>query len=150
MIADSLQNAYLYNIISPKLAQGFAWLAQFDASTPDGRYDIDGDEVFAMVQSYTSAPASEKKFEAHRKYTDIQFLVSGTEIMLCTPVSGLVPATEFDAKKDIVFFAEPTTSTIIQCVPGTFTVFFPHDGHKPGCSVSGPTAIRKVVVKVAV
>ncbi len=150
MIADSLSNAHLYDSISPKLAQGFAWLAQFDASTPEGRYDIDGDLVFAIVQSYTSAPASEKKFEAHRKYTDIQFVVSGTEIMLCTPISGLQPATEFDVKKDIVFFDEPTLSTVIQCSPGTFTVFFPHDGHKPGCSVSGPTPIRKVVVKVAI
>ena len=149
MIIDSLKNAPLYKTISPNLAKGFDWLAKFDPATPDGRHDIDGDNVFALVQSYESGPAAEKKFESHRKYTDIQLVVSGTETMLYTPITALQPSTEFDLKKDIVFYAETADTTPLLCPAGTFAVFFPQDGHKPCCTAGTPMPIRKIVVKVA-
>lgn len=151
MIADVLSQASLYRSLSPNLAKGFDWLAAFDPSTADGKYPIDGTQVFALVQSFSTGPASEKKLETHRKYIDIQYLFQGTELMQVTSRETVTPVGEFDTTKDIVFYNEPTHPVSEVIVPaGSFTVFFPHDAHKPLCQVGSPAPIRKVVVKVAV
>ena len=48
-----------------------------------GRHDIDGDNVFANVMEFETVPASEKPFEAHRRYADIHFVISGVERLAC-------------------------------------------------------------------
>jgi biofilm protein TabA len=150
MIFDLLANRTLYRPISDRLALGLDWLARFSPATPDSRIEIDGDRVFAMVQSYTTAPAAERRFETHRDHIDIQYIFQGTELMLCAPVKTLQVAVPYDAAKDAVFYADPVASTAIHCEPGSFTVFFTHDGHKGGCAFGSPSAVRKVVIKVRI
>ena len=50
------------------------------------RYDIDGDDLFATVSEYMSKNEETTKFEAHRKYIDIQYVISGKEIMNIAPL----------------------------------------------------------------
>lgn len=150
MIYDLLAHRSLYRPISDRLALGLDWLAQFSPDTPDSRIEIDGPRVFAMVQSYQTAPAAERRFETHRDHIDIQYLFQGTELMLCAPVNTLKVAVPYDEAKDAIFYEDPADSTAIHCVPGSFTVFFTHDGHKGGCAYGRPTAVRKVVIKVRV
>lgn len=148
MILDSLANASLYRPLGPRIARGLAWLADFSAQTPDGRYDIDGDDLFALVQSYDTVPANEKKFESHRRYLDIQFMAAGTESIHYAPLASLRPSTDYDAVKDFSLYADPAAATPLHLSPGSFAIFFPADGHKPGCSAgSSPVRIKKVVIK---
>ena len=74
MIYDLLTNYNLYSKANARLALGFEWLSKLDPKTLDGRIDIKGDEVFAIVQSYTTFPANEKRFETHKDHIDIQYI----------------------------------------------------------------------------
>ena len=55
MILDSLKNSSVYAGEDDRLAMAFDFLAETDfASFPDGKVELKGDEVFAIVQSYDS------------------------------------------------------------------------------------------------
>lgn len=150
MIVDTLANAGRYRTVLARLQSGFDYLESFDPATPDGRYEIDGDRVFAMVQSYETAPSTEKRFETHRRNLDIQYIVSGRERLLHLDREGLEPSTQYDEKKDVIFYHDPAASSSILLGPGEFAVFFPSDAHKGGCMAGGRDAVRKVVIKVQV
>jgi YhcH/YjgK/YiaL family protein len=150
VILDSLDQSDQYSLIHPLFKSAFEYLKAFRPSTPDGRQEIFADRMFSLPQTYQTVPASEKQFEAHRRYIDIQYILSGEEMIEHAHVGLLRPASEFDVEKDVRFFNDPTTSSPIVLRAGDFAVFFPHDAHKPCLSVSKPVTVRKVVVKVAV
>src|SRR4051794_4404145 len=100
MIADTLTQHSRYASLAPRFAAAFAFLRHLLTDKPLGRHDIDGDECFALVQSYTTKPIAEAKFEAHRKYIDIQFIQSGQETLLWAPVAGLAETRAYDGEKD--------------------------------------------------
>ena len=150
MILDSLSRAGLYRSLSPGIAAGFDYLAAFDPATDDGRYEIDGDRVFAMVQRYDTAPGTEKRFESHRRYLDIQLVVAGRERILHAPVEALEIVEPHDGDRDVAFYAAPPASSSCLLLPGDFALLYPGDGHKPGCMAGGRDAVVKVVVKVEV
>ena len=150
VIWDQLPNQGLYRNLHPRFALSFDWLARFDPSTPDGRIELDGDRVFALVQSYTTAPAEKNAFETHRERIDIQYIARGTELMLCAPVGSLRETIPYNPARDATFYADPGAFTQVVCGPGSFVVFFPHDGHKGSCTWRAPEGIKKVVIKVRV
>lgn len=151
MILDNLSNASVYRQLGPRIARGFAWLAEFSPQTADGRYEIDGDNIYALVQSYDTSAPEQKKYESHRTYLDIQFVVDGAETIHYAPVEKLRPVMEYDATKDYLLYADAPGSTPLHLGPGSFAIFYPGDGHKPGCHAGGAaTRIKKVVIKARV
>ena len=118
------------------------------ANAAEGRHEIDGDRVFALVQAYQTGPAAERKFEFHRNYADIQFLVAGEEVIEYAPLAGLTIDRPYDPAKDYGLTADPAACSALLLQPGQWAVFFPADAHKPGCCLRERTAVRKVVVKV--
>jgi YhcH/YjgK/YiaL family protein len=151
MIVDSLANAALYRGVHPRLAAAFDYLASFDPSTPDSRFPLDEDRVHVLVQSYATKPAAEKKWESHRRYLDVQYVVSGREHVTVAPTDALDGATSYNEAKDVVNYAGASrdASTLV-LEGGQFAIFFPHDGHQPGIAVREGESdeVRKVVVKV--
>ena len=151
MIVDKMENAHLYSGVSARMARGFELLK--DSQLPekaDGRYEVDGSSLFYLVQSYASHPAEERRFESHQKYIDIQYMLLGEEVMGYAPASTLVLKTPYDEAKDIAFYDTPGSYSRLEVREGMFALFYPEDGHMPGCQLSGPSNVRKVVVKVLV
>lgn len=148
MILDTLSHHSSYRSLGPGLAHGFAWLANFPAALPDGRYDLAGEDVFALVQSYTTVAPREKPFEAHRNYLDLQYLVSGSEIVCHAPVDALQPSADYITDKDYQLYRDPVEATTLRLPAGSFAIFYPQDAHKPGCTLDAPAFVRKIVVKV--
>ena len=112
------------------------------------RYDIDGDDLFATVSEYMSKNEETTKFEAHRKYIDIQYVISGNEIMNIAPLKTVTDVvTQYDATKDIEFM---TTDKVINYTasPSNFFIFFPSDAHRPGLKSGVNSPVRKIVIKV--
>ena len=148
MILAPLADSARYEPLAPGMAAGFAYLRAFHPATPDGRYDIAGDDVFALVSSYETGPSTEKDFEAHRRYLDIQLVAAGMERILHAPLGSLEVVVPYVDAQDIAFFADPPQSSSFLLLPGDFAVFYPRDAHKPGCMAGGSHAVKKVVVKV--
>ena len=109
--------------------------------------EIDGKDVFASVQEYDTKPALEKKFEIHRDYIDIQYIVSGEEIMGSESIDKLTPLGDY--KPDAQFFALNEDYDKIKLEANDFAIFFPSEPHAPGIAVNDiPSKVKKIVVKV--
>jgi len=114
------------------------------------RYDIDGDNLFATVSEYMSKNEETTQFEAHRKYIDIQYVVSGKEVMNIAPLTSVKEViTAYDASRDIEFV---TVNKVVdyKATPSNFFIFFPADAHRPGLKDVANSPVRKVVIKVKV
>ena len=149
MIVDYIENAYLYIGLSDGLRKAFEIIKDKALSQKaDGRYDVDGDKLYYIVQHYTTKPREECKLEAHKKYIDVQFVVTGQEIIYYTPLNGLKIETPYDQTKDVAFYKVPADITGVNLTPGMFCILFPQDAHIPGCQIDGPSNVHKVVVKV--
>ena len=86
-----------YAALNPHFPKAFAFLKRGDlASLKPGRYEIDGDNCWAMVQEVKLTPfADGAKVEAHRKYIDIQSPLTGeatTSLTLPTGFKPVIPA----------------------------------------------------------
>lgn len=148
MIVDSIQHASLYYALSPGIGTALRYLASQDLIEAEpGRYELECG-CFAIVQDYTTLPREEKRWEAHRKYIDVQFIASGRELMGYAPCSELCSVEAYDENKDIEWF-EGDGSFVIAS-EGTFVILYPHDAHMPGAADGKPEPVRKVVVKVPI
>ncbi|MDZ4684506.1 MAG: YhcH/YjgK/YiaL family protein [Planctomycetaceae bacterium] len=150
MILDHLSRAARYRAVSPGIAKAFDFLRTLDvAKLVDGRNAIDGDRAFAMLNRYRTKPPAEAVWESHRKYIDVQYVVSGEEWMGYVPLDR-APAvkTPYDESRDVIFY-EPARDGFVMTA-GQFTVFFPEDIHAPGLMAGSAAEVVKIVVKVAV
>lgn len=149
MVIDTLENAALYLGLHKNLEKAFAFLREHGRRPPaPGRYGIDGDAAYALVQSYETQPAPQKKWESHRKYIDVQYVCEGEEAMLWAPFGALKPDGEYDAGRDFAGYGDGP-ATALRCEAGRFVIFFPCDIHKPGCALNGPGPVRKIVIKLS-
>jgi len=147
MMIDTLASADRYLPLHPGFAAGFAFLRRADlAQLPEGRHEIDGERVFAVVARTEGRGREQSLLEAHRRYLDIQFVIGGEDCIGWLPLSQCRRVSSpYDAEQDIEFFFDRPASWLAVS-PGTFAVFYPEDAHAP-MATQGP--IHKVVVKVA-
>jgi biofilm protein TabA len=150
MIFEHLDRAASLTSLHRHFAACFEWLRRLPADLPPGRYEIAGEDAYALVQIYTTFPAAERRYETHRRYLDIQFVATGEECIRYAPVESLPLAGTYDPAKDLQFHQEPAAESSLVLGPGTFAVFYPPDGHKPCTTHREPSAVRKVVIKVRV
>ena len=149
MIVDTIDNWNFYFTKGSALYAGMDFIKNFSEAWADGRYEIKGQEIHAIVQSYGTQQAADKKIESHRKFIDIQHVLSGGEIIGWLPAAGLTELSAYSEEKDVLFYHPADAITPVIMVPGTFAVFFPQDAHQPGCIYRQVGPVRKIVVKVA-
>ena len=148
MIVDTLAQAFRYEPLHAGFKAAFDFLRDTDLrSLADGRTEIDGDRLFALTQSYETKPVADGKLEAHRKYIDIQFIVSGEEYIGYAPLDDQPESTPFDVEKDIGFY-HGDADCFVKLSAGMFAIFFPHDAHLPGRYLAVSSQVKKVVLKV--
>ena len=160
MILDTIENTHLYLGLNARFAKAFEILRDNTLSQKeDGKYPVDGENIYYTIQRYTTKPLNEGKLEAHRKYIDIQFLLEGVELLGYAPLKGLTTAEIYNPQKDIAFFNTPKEITKVILEPGLFCILFPDDAHLPGryevspaggpCrQLNGPSEVLKVVIKI--
>ena len=151
MIFDTLMNSRRYDVLSSRMAKAFEVLRNFRGNEAVGRHEIAGDEIYAMVQKYTTEPMENMVFEVHRRYIDVQYVHAGRETVLYAPLSAMRKAMlAYDEAKDAALFELVPDTTHLRLSDGCFAILFPEDAHAP-CMVWGKTeVIVKVVIKVAV
>jgi len=149
MILDQFANAALYRTIHRRFDQAFHYLATTALmDLPSGKQTIQGDELFALVNDYSTQPPDQCRFEAHRRYIDIQLMVRGIERIGVANLATMRVDEPYVAERDVAFFHGQ--GDLITLNEGTFAIFLPHDAHQPGIAVAEPLQCRKVVVKVQI
>jgi YhcH/YjgK/YiaL family protein len=153
MIFDRLENAEMYNGLSKEIATAFEYLRKTDFSKlPEGRHDVDGDRVYAMVQRYQTRPVADAKWEAHRRYLDVQYVAEGCERIGYTALTDKTPfEKEYDSGNDFALYK--TNGEFLTVSAGGFAIFAPQDLHAPCLAAGTPETLEqvcKVVVKCRV
>jgi len=123
------------------------WLNSHDMTLlPDGRTEI-GNGIFVSVASFTTKESN--IYEAHRKYADIHYIISGEEKILTAPVSAMSVTEEYNGERDIVL-GECREGEEHIIASGQYCITMPGEAHSPGRSVTSPAPVRKAVFKVPV
>lgn len=148
MIYDTLANLRTYSGLQPGVKRALELLASTDFSgQPDGTYEVEGRELYYMLSTYDSRVENDAP-EAHRKYIDVQFLISGRELVGVAPLSAMEEEVEARPEGDIWFYRGSVDTVLLG--GDRFLVLYPQDAHAPCIAVDGPAPCRKCVVKVAV
>lgn len=150
MILDTLANAQQYYGLGPKFVKAFEYLAQTSlAALPKGKYEIDGTDVFVMINEYDTVPAEGEQMEAHRRYIDVQYMISGTELVGHDYLQQQTISKAYDENADYLLVANPP-AFFSKLQQGQFAVFFPTDLHMPNIQAGGPLPVKKAVIKISV
>ncbi len=150
MIYDKITNYELYAGISSDIRKGLEFLNNVSPDIEKGVHII-SPRVKAIVSEYMTKLVNEYGYEAHKKYIDIHYLISGEEIVCSLPLEYLKETTPYNEDKDAAFLEE--TNVRPQEVilgNGYFAIYFPQDGHKPQLVLNEQRVVKKVVVKVQI
>ena len=151
VIVDTIENAKIYSCLSWRLKEALGLLNNQDViSAADGRYAVDGDELFYIVMHYRTKPMAQCRLESHKKYIDIQFIADGSEMFGYAPAGTLAITEKYNAEKDVEFYKTPVNFSRISFTKGMFSIFFPHDIHMPCCQLDSPADVHKIVLKVKI
>ncbi len=146
MIIDKMEFCYLYKGLNEKFKKAFDFLEKNDFLSDGQRHEIDGDNIYYVVQEYEARPLEKTALEAHRIYADIQYIYSGREKIGYAPLKGVTQTIPYDPEKDIEKYDGNADFTQINA--GMFAVYFPHEAHRPCVAVQKGEKVKKILVKI--
>lgn len=150
MICGNIKITKDYSSINKNFEKAFEFLKNNNLMELSlGKHEIEGEKIFALVQEYITQREEEKKWESHEKYIDIQLIVEGQEVMGYVPISYLHIEDDLRPEQDMIFYKETSKGSKIKFSNDEYAIFFPEDGHRPGCALDECSRVRKIVVKVA-
>jgi biofilm protein TabA len=144
---DVREFARQYHLNKTYWDKAFAFLKNQDLKKIEkGKYPIDGDNVFASVTTDSTKNFDNTNWESHRKYIDLQYVISGEEKIGVYPVANATVTKEYEEKRDAANYS--ADGKLYSAVPGTFFIFFPSDAHRPNITSGGNKPDKKIVIKV--
>ena len=149
MIIAKKEHASAYKGIHPRLDKALDLIndKDFIASVGDEKIRLEGDALYAFRNEYTTVPYEETFFEAHKKYLDLQMVISGQERCGIADPAGLGEA--FEQRGDFWgYHGEAEQSVILR--PDNFMVVFPGDAPRLKICVDQPESVTKIVFKILV
>ncbi|GCF95084.1 hypothetical protein NRIC_29750 [Enterococcus florum] len=145
MIIDTFDRLEQYEKLLPKLPNALAAMAQIEEPLLGQRYLFDGG--FLFFQEGETKPSQTAQFEAHRKYVDVQLVLSGNEYLAWSKLEDLTESTAYDQEKDVQKFSG-AEQHVLKMTKGSAYICFPWDGHKAVFHIERPLNFRKAVIKL--
>ena len=143
MIVDKIENSGLYKNLSERIKRSFDYIKQTDLKKlQPGRYDIEGNNIFALISDYQT------KLESEGKYIDVQYVIEGEELMGYAPLGNQQTLAAYKEENDIIFYKGE--KVFIKVTEGMFAIFAPEDVHMPGIQSEKKSLVKKLVIKVKV
>lgn len=128
----------------------FDLLGRFDASKySDGRYRLE-DGVYLNIDTYMTGSREDRRFEAHRKFIDVQYMILGEELIEVVAPALLEPESDYNCDRDIIFFRNNTKGIAYHLNVDSFLLLTPEDAHMPCISIKDQMEVRKAVFKIPV
>ena len=150
MIADKISNLGTYPELAKYEADILGFLEKMNDDLPDGRYDLRGDELFALVQRYETRPEEGARMESHKLYADLQYIHKGREWIYVDFADELTVYEDRTPGADILFYEVRPNKGGNLLTSGMFGYYAPQDAHMPCIMVDGPEKGEKVVFKIRV
>ena len=145
MIVDDLENISKYADLIPQDVIDF--MLKLKSDIKSGRYDIDGIN-YVNIDEYKPKSIDMCRFEAHRKYIDIQMVLEGQEFIDVRLAEGLNVNQQYDETRDIMFFdSDVKDFDRILLTPYKFVLIYPYEAHRPQIK-SVCANVKKAVAKI--
>lgn len=148
MIIDKAENYKTYLGISKRIDKALELMKTVSTDTPCGKYEVMGDELYYIVSEPQMRKKEEGKFEAHKKYIDLQYMLRGGEYMVYSPLDKLKLDEVRPESEDCTFYTGEGVA--VKADAGSFYMVFPQDAHMPGCYEDKPTGVKKAIFKIKV
>ena len=149
MILDKIENADLYKGIHVGIHKALIYIQNSNFSDLiNGRQEIDGDNIFAIVKEYQTKIIDDNLLESHLKYIDVHYMEQGIEQIGITTLTNQKPKAVYNNFDDYMLFKE--SCDLITLKKGMFAIFFPDDIHLPEITAGKISKVKKVVVKVKI
>ena len=148
MIFDIIRNRHQHISLRGLRLLLIIWTTDF-STIEAGCYEIDGDNLFVLVQKYNSVLKEIRKWECHQKNIDIQFIAEGIEQLGYRNIDKMKVNTGYISEKDIsILSGEGDYITVSK---DSYGIFFPDDVHQPKLVLNNvPGQVKKVVIKIKV
>ena len=116
-----------------------------------GDYVIDSGNVTAHIVEGPVKDIADIKWEAHRNFNDLQYIIKGKAQMGVAPVDDrqAVMVVPYSSETDVLNFTNDN-GQYYDAGPGTFFIFSPQEMHRPAIRVAGNDTVKKIVIKVRV
>jgi len=149
MIIDRIENASLYYALSSGIAEALEYIKKNDLSKIEpGKYEIVKDKIQMIVIDNEQTCSDRVRLEAHRKNIDVQYWVSGSELMGYAPLQSQIVLEPYNIESDCCHYAADASFSKLE--PGMFAIYFPTDLHTAIADEQCKSNVRKIVFKVAV
>lgn len=137
-----------YKLNPARWAKAFDFLMKTDLKAiAKGRYELEGSNLFVNVDEYVTKDEENTKYESHKRYADIQYIVSGEEKIGISTLDKMKDHTAYEEVRDIAFYTSDS-DTYHLADPKHFFIFFPGDPHRPCVKVNANIPVKKIVLKV--
>ena len=150
MILDTHNNLHRYagifRDVDPQPL--FDWLKTCRDVSPGQKVDFAGDKLFAKTMRLDTGARDAFKWETHREYIDLQYIIGGGEIIEWAPAAKLTPDCGYDEKTDFQFYSPAAADALLTMTAGLFSFRFPSDGHKPLVSTGSDSYVQKAIAKI--
>ncbi|MFI3115908.1 MAG: YhcH/YjgK/YiaL family protein [Clostridia bacterium] len=114
-----------------------------------GKYPFEGKELSIHIAEYPTDVPEKRIWEAHAKFIDLHYIISGTEQIWVQDVSKMKVG-ELDVNRDFIPLEGEGFDKIAVMTPGDFCMCLPHEGHKTGVAIDGSVPIKKAIFKILV
>ena len=148
MIYDELSNLKKYSTIHPLFNSVISFVESKNLENlENGTIEL-GRNVIAIVNEYETGYVEDKFIECHRKFIDIQLVVSGVEKIgfcnrkYCTISEEYSEENDFEKVEGKLDFVTVHSSE--------FAIFYPIDAHMPGVVNEEKGLVKKIVFKIPV
>ena len=149
MIKNSLEYTKYYYNLSEKIKLGLEFIEKNNLkSFKNGKYNILENDVYVNIQDYQTKLQSEGKWEAHKKYIDIQYIIEGKEKIGIGEIQNFEIIEQYNDENDVEFLKSSAKQEFLLLKENEFVILYPHDVHKPQICVDYPDYVKKAVVKV--
>jgi YhcH/YjgK/YiaL family protein len=136
--------------LSQRIEEALKYIKNLDvASLISGKYVV-GDDFFYIVQEYDTKSPEQGRYESHKKYVDIQYLVEGCEHIAVTASAFMEPDGSYNEETDVQFLKDSKHASNLLLTSGKYVILYPKDAHKPGLTVDNISRVKKILGKVRI
>jgi YhcH/YjgK/YiaL family protein len=144
---NSVEFAKQYNNNKEEWDKAFAFIKEKNLKElPVNKYPIDGNNVYATITEGPDKEYDKTTWESHRKYIDLQYIITGEEKMEVAPLANATVTKPYDETKDGANYI--AKGKLYTATPKEFYLFFPDDAHRPSIKVDGYDNVKKLVIKI--
>ena len=136
--------------LEERIQEAIAYIEQLNFSDYEKGKHVVNEDFYFLIQEYVAKDPKVARFEAHKNYVDIQYIIEGKEAMEVAPLEKMEVMNPYNPEKDVEHYHHKDGAAKFVVTKGGYAVFYPADAHKPGVRVGDNKKVKKIVGKVRV